>query len=296
MILSMTGYGEAYHEEEGVSHALEIRSLNNRYLKTSIKLPDHLQFLETEVERLLRDRLGRGSITFVLRVRNTNAEASYEINAAALRSYIEQLSAVGASAANDGGVSIELGALLDLPGVCQPRVANDAAKEQWWRVVRSLTEEAIEQLVAMRRNEGQALREDLLKHVADLRERVELIRARSPEVIKLYHTRLRQRVDALLSEAELDLGKQDLAKEVAVFAERCDISEEIARLVSHLDQFTTLCDSKELAGRKLDFLSQEMLREANTIASKANDTEIARQVVEVKALIDRLKEQVQNVE
>lgn len=296
MILSMTGYGEAYHDEAGVSHALEIRSLNNRYLKTSIKLPEHLQFLETEVERLLRDRLGRGSITYVLRVRNTSAEAAYEINAAALRSYAEQLGAASESVANDGGTSIDLGALLTMPGVCQPRPADEAAKDQWWRIVRSLTEQATEQLVAMRRSEGQALRKDLLKHVAGLRERVEIIRTRAPEVVKHYHARLRQRVDVLLSEVELDLDKQDLAKEVAVFAERCDISEEIARLVSHLDQFTMLCDSEELAGRKLDFLAQEMLREANTIASKGNDPEIARQIVEVKALIDRLKEQVQNVE
>jgi len=295
MILSMTGYGAAYHDEGGASYALELRSLNNRYLKTSVKLPEHLGFLETEVERLLRDRLGRGSITYVLRVRNTSAEAAHEINVSALRSYIEQLRSAGDATGNDP-VTLDLAPLVDLPGVCQPRVADDAEREGWLRIVRSLTDQAIDQLLDMRRNEGKALREDLLKHLAELGERIEIIRARSPEVLKVYETRLRQRVDRLLSDVKIELDKQDLMKEVAIYAERSDVSEEIARSLSHLDQFTALCDSKELAGRKLDFLSQEMLREANTIASKANDTEIARQIVEVKALIDRLKEQVQNVE
>ena len=148
----------------------------------------------------------------------------------------------------------------------------------------------------MRKYEGRALREDLLSHVAKLREYMVFLRDRSPEVIKLYQDRLRQRVETLLSDVRISLDKQDLLKEIAIFAERCDISEEIARFMSHLDQFANLCDSKELAGRKLDFLSQEMLREANTIGSKATDTEISRRVVEVKSLIDRIKEQVQNVE
>lgn len=295
MILSMTGYGEAYHTDEGVSYALEIRSLNNRYLKTSIKLPEHLQFLETEVERILRDRLGRGSVTCSVRIRNTSAAAAHEINTSALQSYIEQLNAINAETGN-GGASLDLVAMMNMPGVCQPRIAGDDAKEQWWEILHKLTDQAIDGLLVMRRNEGKALREDLLKHIVDLRERIVFIESRAPEVIKLYNERLQQRVDNLLSGVQLKLDEESLIREVAIYAERCDISEEIARLGSHIDQFTKLCDSRELAGRKLDFLAQEMLREANTIASKANDSEIARQVVEVKALIDRLKEQVQNVE
>lgn len=292
MILSMTGYGEAHLDENGVSYALEIRSLNNRYLKLTIKLPEHLQFLETEVERLIRDRLGRGSVTYVVRVRDTSAEAAYEINTAAIRSYVEQLRSIG----NGPGESIDLGTLLDLPGVCQHREVDEAAKEHWWEIVRRLTDQAIDRLLTMRRNEGLALREDLLKHVARVREHVEVIRRRAPEVVKTYQARLRQRVGVLLADVQIELDKEDLVKEVAIFAERCDVSEEIARLTSHLDQFSTLCDSKELAGRKLDFLAQEMLREANTIGSKANDSEVSRQIVEIKAMIDRIKEQVQNVE
>ncbi len=296
MIRSMTGYGEAFHDEDGVSYALEIRSLNNRYLKIVIKLPDHLQFLEPEVERLLRNRLGRGSVTYALRVRNTSAEAAYEINIPALTSYIEQLQTATESLQGNGQIAVEMAYLLNMPGVCQPRVADDAAKEHWWRIIQHLSNEAIDQLIEMRCNEGQALCEDLLGHLTKLRAHLEFVRGRSPEVVKVYQDRLQQRVQMLLADAKIPVEDQDLAKEVAVFAERSDISEEIARFASHLDQFTELCDSKELAGRKLDFIAQEMLREANTVASKANDTEIARHVVEVKALIDRLKEQVQNVE
>ncbi|MBN1342436.1 MAG: YicC family protein [Phycisphaerae bacterium] len=296
MILSMTGYGEAYHQDGGVSYALEIRSLNNRYFKSSIKLPEHLQFLEPEVERLLRQRVGRGSVTYSLRVRNTSADAAYEINEPALRSYIEQLRAAMAATGGDGNMTVDLAPLLAMPGVCQPRVAGEEAKKRWWGLIQDLTDRAIQQLLTMRQNEGRALRVDLLSHITKLGEHMKFLRERAPEVIKYYQERLRQRVETLLSDVRISLDKQDLLKEIAIFAERCDISEEIARFLSHLDQFTTLCDSKELAGRKLDFLAQEMLREANTIGSKANDSEISCHVVEVKSLIDRLKEQVQNVE
>jgi len=295
MIASMTGHGEGHHDEAGVSYALEVRSLNNRYLKTTIKLPEHLQFLEPEVERQLRQRLGRGSVTYVLRVRNTSDDAAYEINTAVLRSYLEQLQAVGDTLGGNGA-SVDLASLMSMPGVCQPREADDTAREQWSRIVHDLTDQAVERLIAMRRDEGKALRTDLLDHVAKMRGRIEAIRVRAPEVPKFYQARLRQRVDGLLSDVEIQLDEEKLLREVAIFAERCDVSEEMTRLVSHFDQFSTLCDSKELAGRKLDFLAQEMLREANTIASKANNTEIAQHVVEVKALIDRVKEQVQNVE
>lgn len=296
MIQSMTGYGDAYHDDNGVSYALEIRSLNNRYLKTVIKLPEHLQFLEPEIERMLRQRLARGSVTYVLRVRNTSADAAYEINTAALQSYLAQVQKVCQDTGGDGEIAIDPTALLTMPGVCQPRVAGDKEKERWTAIIRDLTDRAIDQVIQMRRSEGQALRDDLLGHLGSLQEHIGFIQGRAPEVVKLYQERLRQRVEILLADVKLNLDKQDLLKEIAIFAERCDISEEIARFTSHIGQFTKLCDSEELSGRKLDFLAQEMLREANTVGSKANDTEIAKRIVEVKSLIDRLKEQVQNVE
>jgi len=193
-------------------------------------------------------------------------------------------------------VQIDLASLVQLPGVCQePRDETDEIARHG-AVVRDLTRIAIEKLIAMRTREGQSLMADLLKHVNRISSHLAEIQKRAPTVIEDYHKRLTQRVNLLLSKAELQVSQADLLKEVAVFAERADISEEIQRLNSHLEAFEHACKTSEHAGRKLDFISQEMLREANTIASKANDAEIARHIVEIKGDIDRLKEQVQNVE
>lgn len=291
MILSMTGYGEAQRVEEGVAYALELKSLNNRYLKTTIKLPEHLSVFESEVEKLLRERLDRGSVTFVLRVRDNRADAAQEINVAALQSYLAQLSNVACPT-----MQIDVASLLALPGVIQPPQISEAERERQWSIIAGLADEAIKHLLAMRQAEGQAIRDDLLGHCRYIRERLATIAERAPTVPKEYQQRLLQRANELIAEAKLQLELDDLRREISVFAERCDISEEIARLTTHLDQFARLCDGKEQAGRKLDFLAQEMLRETNTIGSKANDATIAHQVIEIKGAIDRLKEQVQNVE
>jgi uncharacterized protein (TIGR00255 family) len=148
----------------------------------------------------------------------------------------------------------------------------------------------------MRSREGESLFTDLMKHVTGIAAELAEIQKRAPFVIDDYHKRLAQRVNQLMSKAELHVDKTDLLKEVAVFAERADISEEIQRLTHHLEAFEQACRGGEHAGRKLDFISQEMLREANTIASKGNDALIAKSIVEIKGAIDRLKEQVQNVE
>jgi len=293
VIQSMTGFGEAQHHEPGLTYTLEIRSLNNRYFKPAIKLPEPLQFLEANVEKLLRSRLGRGSVTYTLRLRSETVEAAHDINTAALEWYLGRLRQVQPPG---GPVSIDMATILTLPGVCQPRQVDDDARHAQWQTIRQLTEEALDRLLAMRREEGQALRLDLLTQCQAIREHLDVVARRAPSVIQEYHQRLARRVGELTAGATLELNKADLAREVAVFAERSDVNEELARLASHLDQFVQLCDSKEHAGRKLDFIAQEMLREANTIGSKGNDGEIAREIVEVKSRIDRLKEQVQNVE
>jgi len=293
VIQSMTGYGEGQHVEEGLSYTLELRSLNNRYFKASIKLPESLQFLEIPVDKLLRSRLGRGSITYTLRLRSSTSDATCEINTEALQWYLDRLRQVDPS---DRAVSVDMAAILMLPGVCQPRHMDEQTKSKQWQIVQQLTEQALDRLVVMRREEGKALHADLVGHCQSIRERLDLIAQRGPSVVQEYHQRLAQRVEELTAAARLKLDQADLAREVAVFAERCDIAEELSRLSNHLDRFTALCDSNDHAGRRLDFLAQEMLREANTIGSKGNDTEISCQIVEVKSSVDRLKEQVQNVE
>ena len=293
MILSMTGFGSAQRSEDGVSYSLEIRSLNNRYLKVSVKLPENLQFLESEVERTVRARLGRGSCNYTLRVRNDSALSGYDINRAALRSYVSDI--CGADLPEGVQATIDLAAVAALPGVCQPCEVDEQAQERMKALVSELTAEALAGVLAMRRTEGEALREDLLTACRTLDAQLETVAKQAPNVVVEYQQRLRVRVQSLLAEAKIELERDALMREVAIFADRCDISEEVARMRSHLDQFRGLCNSSEPVGRKLDFVAQEMLREANTIGSKSNDATIARATVEIKALIDRLKEQVQNV-
>ena len=293
MIVSMTGFGDATAERDGTHYSVEIRSLNNRFFKAIIKLPDNVSGLEPEIETTLREKLGRGSITFILKMRMESAEAAYLINTQALNAYIEQLSKIKG---NNGNMNIDLGALLALPGVCQePRDESDEI-ERHGPMIRELTRKAIDKLNTMRSREGEHLFADLMKHLKVIASNLSEIARRAPFVIDEYHKRLAQRVNVLIGKAELQVNASDLLKEVAVFAERADISEEIQRLTSHLESFEQSCRSGEHAGRKLDFITQEMLREANTIASKANDAQIARHIVEIKGAIDRLKEQVQNVE
>ena len=293
MIVSMTGFGDASAERNGTHYAVEIRSLNNRFFKPVIKLPENVSGLEPELESTLREHLGRGSITYILKMRMDSAEAAYHINTPALKAYIEQLQQVRGL---DRLLQIDLSALLALPGVCQePRDESDEIARHG-DIIRELTARAIVKLNEMRAREGSSLFDELMRHVKVISTNLAEIAKRAPSVVEDYHKRLSQRVNQLLSKAELKVSEPDLIREVAVFAERADIAEEIQRLGHHLEAFEHACRNDEHAGRKLDFITQEMLREANTIASKANDAQIARHIVEIKGAIDRVKEQVQNVE
>ena len=296
MILSMTGFGEARAEKSGVTYRVELRSLNNRYFKASIKLPEPFQRYETEIDKHLRSRLYRGSVSYSLRVKDENPSAAYEINTAILSEYVRQLKE---DAGSDGTACIDLARLVEVPGIFQPPEINGNVLDSHYEVVRRLTEQAIDKLVEMRKAEGKALLADLEEQCSEIRTRIAEIQGRAPSVVTEYRRKLQNRVQQLLDGIDgtnVELYQDALSREVAIFAERCDINEETSRIASHLDQFAELCESPELTGRKLDFLAQEMLREANTIGSKSNDAEISRNVVEVKAAIDRIKEQVQNVE
>ena len=293
MIVSMTGFGDATAERDGTHYAVEIRSLNNRFFKPVIKLPDTISGMEPELESMLREKLGRGSVTYILKMRFNSAEAAYHINTGALKAYLDQLLSVKGI---ERVVQIDLAGLVQLPGVCQePRDESDEI-DRHGPAVRELTTKAIQKLDAMRHREGEALFQELMRHVNVISQSLTEISQRAPAVVEDYHRRLLARINQLLNSAELKVNEADVIKEVAVFAERADIAEEIQRLTMHLDSFEQSCRTGEHAGRKLDFISQEMLREANTIASKANDAHIARHIVEIKGAIDRVKEQVQNVE
>lgn len=295
MIRSMTGFGAAMAEEDGAHYVVEVRSVNNRFFKATVRLPDELHGLEPEIESVLAARLSRGSALATVRFTDVSAEAAAQINSAALQRYLDQL--LGVPGLSHGSARIDLGALLALPGViiAEPGVER---LERARRILTRLTGEACEAVLAMRGREGRSLQMDLHRHCDAIAAHLLVIAERAPVVVDLYQQRLRQRIAMMLADAAAGVRDEDLLREVAIFAERSDISEEVARLQGHLGQFREILDStsSEPAGRTLDFISQEMLREANTIASKCLDVEVSRRIVEIKGGIDRLKEQAQNVE
>jgi len=294
MINSMTGYGEAQGQVGGVSYSVEIKTVNNRYFKAIIRLPELAAFLEEDIEKLLRKNLSRGTVNYVLRLKDASAGTLFDIDEVALQAVVEKLSRAGSSAGIKG--AIDIGNLLNLPGIIQPALPDEATARKIKEGILQISQKAIDELKQMRVAEGDFLEADLKKRCRAIEEDLEQVRARSGVVQPEYAKKLKKRVNELLAHAELKLDEEILAREVAIFADRSDISEEIARLDSHLQQFAQCCRADDQAGRRLDFISQEMLREANTIASKASDTEITRCVVDIKCQIDRIKEQVQNVE
>ena len=295
MIRSMTGFGGATAQAGGARYVVEGRSVNNRYFKALIRLPEELQGLEAELEAALAKRLMRGSVTMMVRFSDASAEAVAQINAEAIGRYIEQLRAVPGFKNN--AATIDLGALIGLPGV----VLEDAGQERLERarpVLLKLVEEVCQRILAMRTREGEMLHAELCKHCGLIVDQLAEIKQRTGVVVELYQQRLRQRIDALIAESGMAIRDEDLLREVAVFAERSDVAEEVARLDAHLAHFREIIDNtgETPAGRSLEFLSQEMLREANTISGKSLDAEISRRIVEIKSAVDRIKEQVQNVE
>lgn len=294
MINSMTGYGDAEGQLDGVTYIVEIKSVNNRYFKPRIKLPETVAYLEEQIYDLLRHNISRGAIDCVLRLKNVSADMLFEINVPALKVYLDKLNEVTSSA--DTNTPMDVSSLLNLPGILEPVLPDEQKVQQVKESVLGLVARAIEGLKKMRQAEGAELQADLLKNCQAIKESIKQIRQRKDSVLQQYYDRLKTRVDELLSSAKLQLDPETVAREVAVFAERSDISEEITRLGSHLKQFEENCQTDGQAGRRLDFLGQEMLREANTIGSKAANVEIAHCVVDIKCSIDRLKEQVQNIE
>jgi uncharacterized protein (TIGR00255 family) len=294
MINSMTGYGNAESRLSGITYAVEISTVNNRYFKATVRLPESLGLLEGDIEKYLRQEVQRGTVNYVLRQKGAPAEALFEINEKALGTLMKRLSRINPV----GGITreLDLGGLLALPGILSPAVPNAEAAGKIRRKVLVITKEAIKGLKAMRAAEGAALAADLEQNCKMIKTRLERIRQLSAAGPKQYAEKLKKRVDDMLSTAKIKLNDETVAREVAVFADRADIAEEIARLDSHLVQFTKALKGNQQAGRKLDFICQEMLREANTIGSKASDSDIVHLVVDIKCRIDRIKEQVQNVE
>lgn len=295
MIRSMTGYGRAESTDDQVRIAVEVRSVNNRFLKVSQRLPEGLTSLEVPIENLVRKHLSRGTVNLNLVVEPRGAAVRAPINAAVLSAYWKDLAAL---ARETGGAARPpaLEALLGLPGVVGTEEALLTGIVGLEERVTKVVAETLERLDRMRAAEGASTAGDLAAILDAIEERLAAIQARAPQVMGEVRQRLAARVESLLADIQLAPDDPSLMREVAFLAERSDINEELARLASHTDQFRGLLSSPDPAGRRCEFLAQEMYREINTIGSKANDAEIARQAVEVKVGVDRLREQSQNVE
>jgi uncharacterized protein (TIGR00255 family) len=293
----MTGYGEAHHQSESLSLSIELRSLNNRYLKVSVRAAEPYNLLEPEFERVIRRTVRRGTIQVNLRFERQHSPQDFRINATALRSYLQQLRGLGGDLGLNRLDETSLVAhVLALPGVVpEPGNMNFQAEEEW-PVLERVLEEALGRLQSMRQEEGRAMAQEFGQYREQIAAELSRIRERAPTVVAAYRDRLHERVRKLLTELDVEIDRSELIKEVAIFAERSDIAEEVVRLASHLDQFQEIMNEPESPGRKLEFLTQEMFREANTIGSKASDVAISRHVVEIKGILEKIRELVQNVE
>ncbi len=289
----MTGFGEARHEAAGRTVAVEIRTINSRHFKLTVRAPEGYGALEAQVEELIRRYVGRGTVQVWLRIDQERGAATSRFNEEVLLGYFRHLQDIAERL--ELNETPRLDRLVTLPGVVDENAAA-VDVEAVWPAVEGAVIEAVEKLTAMRSEEGRAMAADLEANCGLIAEKLAAIERQAPLVIEAYQNRLTERLNRLLAQHEVQVEPADVIREVGIFAERSDISEEIVRLRSHIAQFLDVMRNEEHAGKKLEFLTQEMFREANTIGSKAGDSEIAHRVVEIKAAVERIREMVQNVE
>jgi len=298
VLLSMTGHGEARCEGEGLTVSVELRTINSRFVKISVRTNEGYNGLEPLVEGLLRQKIRRGTVQASIRVARQRPVDDYQINVGVLEGYRRQLAAARLQCSHTGSPLQEpsLDTLLLLPGVVDGDSRGQCDVTADWPAVEKAVAAAAENLDQMRAEEGRAMAADMHANCRQIETCLDEIRRRAPLVIEQYRKRLLERVEKILSEHDVALEAADVLREITLFAERSDISEEVVRLASHIEQFDTIAGAEESSGRKLEFLIQEMFRETNTIGSKSYDVEIARQVIEIKTAIERLREMIQNVE
>jgi uncharacterized protein (TIGR00255 family) len=294
VLLSMTGFGEAHSQKDGLAVAVEVRAINSRFFKLTVRATEGYAALEPQIEEVARQSIRRGTVQVNLRVERVRSCQDYLINTDVLNGYLEQVRAFCSKL--DETVEIALESLLPLPGVVNDQAAAMFRPDDDWPVISEVLAAAMKNLAQMRVREGQAMAVDLAANCRAIAAGVEEIARRTPLVVDTFRARLEERLNKLLAEYKLKLDPADLVREVCMVAERGDISEELVRLKSHLDQFEGIMQLPESSGRKLEFLTQELVREANTIGSKSSDVEIAKQVIEIKTAIERIREMIQNIE
>lgn len=292
-VLSMTGYGKTTLRSARFSGSIEIRSFNHRHLKLAVKVPAILSSYESKIEQAIRDRIARGSVSLTIKLVSKSRRAPFEFDDQVIGGYVTALRDLAKRHGLAGDPTLDL--VAQLPEALVAIEPSEAVSDGDWRSLRADLAEAVDKLVAMRTAEGAKLEKDIVRHRKDIAKSVKQIARVAPGVVETYREKLHQRV-AQLAGADVPVDSSDLAREIAVFADRCDISEELARLDSHLRQFDEIVRSGVEAGRSLEFILHEMFREVNTIGSKANDSTISHLVVDIKATIEKIREQVLNIE
>lgn len=289
----MTGFGRGTAAHPGGAVTVELKSVNNRFLKISMRLPDVFTELESELEGRLRGKLARGTIHAQVQLERKQRGVSYSLNEELVRDLLPKLEAL---AKDLGKQPPELKHVLSLPGVVLEESEKLKLDDDLKQALLGAMDEALAGLIEMRGNEGAALMADMTTRVALVATHAKEVDKRAPHIVTEYRDKLKARIDKLMADSGMKLEPADLIKEVAFFADRCDITEETTRLAHHCEQFQLAIAGKGEVGRRLDFIAQEMLRETNTIASKANDAELATIAVSMKSEIEKIKEQVQNLE
>lgn len=289
----MTAYGRGEYQQGDSLFIVEIRSLNNRYRDIVPRIPKNYQILEKELKTLISSRIKRGRIEVSVQIENSEEEGPYnlELNVPLVRSYLEIFNQLGEQFGIDQEIKLEsLCQMRDVILVKPEEVDVEKVRPGFQEALRL----ALDSLDVMRINEGEAITADFSKRLSLLEQYVNEVAKRAPEVVEAYRKRLQDNLGHMLEDVSIDESR--LAQEVAFFADRSDITEEIVRLRSHLAQFREYLDLEDALGRRLEFLIQEMNREVNTLGTKASDSLASKVAVEMKAELEKLREQVQNVE
>lgn len=292
MIKSMTGFGRGHKVLNGRDITVEIRSVNHRYYEFSSRLPRSLNYVEERLKSLLQGRISRGKVEVSVLLNNVEAaDEKITINHEIVREYIDALRSVkGEFGLTD---DLALSNVLRIPDAFTV-VKTETDEEQLWEDIKSTAEEALEHFISMRENEGARMKQDVLSRLAKIEEWVGVVETRSPQVVEDYRKRLYDKMCEVLSSSNIDENR--ILLEAGIFSEKTAVDEETVRLRSHIAQFRSMLESGEPVGRKLDFLVQEMNRETNTIGSKVQDIEVTRIVVDQKSEIEKIREQIQNIE
>ena len=292
MVSSMTGYGRGETVKENISVVVELRSVNHRYFEFSCRVPRGYVFLEDKLKTFCQQRITRGKVDLFLTLDVTASDnVVVEINHSLASGYVNAIKELSETyEINDGFSAVTLARFPDIFTVKSQALDEDTV----WSVVEEAVSLALDGFAAMRAKEGKKLYDDVKSRVETILEKVAFVEERSPETVKAYREKLETRIREMLADATVDEGR--LLTETAIFADKVAVAEETVRLRSHIKQLMELLESDIAVGRKLDFIVQEMNREANTIGSKAQDIEIAHTVVDIKAEIEKIREQIQNIE